>query len=80
MMLNTMFSTIVATTFCSPLDVVLTRYALVDTRKKELNFKKMIKKIIKREGYKGFFKGFTAKIVAACGYSLFWFPLYEIMR
>jgi hypothetical protein len=34
MMLNTMFSTIVATTFCSPLDVVLTRYALVDTRKK----------------------------------------------
>lgn len=51
-------SAIVATTVLNPLEVIITRYALVDTTKKKLLFSYMVQRIFKREGIAGFYKGF----------------------
>ena len=58
MIFNTIFSTIVATTLLNPMEVLITRYALVDTTKKRLIFTQMVKRILHREGVAGFYKGF----------------------
>ncbi len=42
MIFNTIVSTAIATTVLNPLEVVLTRYALVDTRKQKLVFTNMV--------------------------------------
>jgi hypothetical protein len=39
---NTLLSTAIATTLLNPLEVLLTRYALVDTTKKKLVFSLMV--------------------------------------
>lgn len=39
---NTIFSTAIATTLLNPMEVLLTRYALVDTTKKKLVFSLMV--------------------------------------
>lgn len=48
MIANTLFSTAIATTLLNPLEVLITRYALVDTTKKKLVFKNMVSRIYKR--------------------------------
>lgn len=58
MILNTVFSTAVATTLLNPLEVLITRYALVDTTKKKLVFRNVVNRIYKREGIQGFYKGY----------------------
>jgi hypothetical protein len=78
--LNTLLSTITANIIVNPLEVLITRTALVDTTKKELNVKKMLKKVKEREGFAGFYKGFTAKLASTVLYTLFWFPAYDILR
>jgi hypothetical protein len=57
--MNTLVSTAVATTILNPLQVVITRYALVDTTKNPLNFKFIVRGIYKNEGRSGFYKGFA---------------------
>jgi len=58
MLANTLISTAVAVTCVNPLEVLITRYALVDTTKKKLVFTDMVGKIKKREGLMGFYKGY----------------------
>ena len=59
MIVNTLASTAIATTLLNPLEVLITRYALVDTTKKKLVFTNMVNRIYKREGIKGFYKGYA---------------------
>jgi len=80
MVLNTVFSTAVATTLLNPLEVLITRYALVDTTKKKLVFKNVVNRIYKREGIQGFYKGYLTELIHHCTYALFWLPLYQIVR
>ena len=42
LIINTLLSTAIATTFLNPLEVLITRYALVDTTKKNLVFSSMV--------------------------------------
>lgn len=44
----------------NPLEVVVTRYALVDTTKKKLVLGHLLKRLWQREGLAGFYKGFVA--------------------
>ena len=80
MILNTFFSTAIATTLLNPLEVLITRYALVDTTKKKLNFSHMVKRMFHREGFLGFYKGYATEMVTHCAYALCWLPLYQIFR
>ncbi len=80
MLLNTLISTTVAVTMLNPLEVLMTRYALVDTTKKKLVLERMVKRIYKREGVAGFYKGYVTELGTHCLYSLFWMPLYQILR
>lgn len=58
MFANSVLSAVVATTILNPLEVLITRYALVDTTKKKLVFSYMVKRIMQREGFAGFYKGY----------------------
>lgn len=80
MIINTLASTATATTLLNPLEVLITRYALVDTTKKKLVFTHMVSRIYRREGIKGFYKGYLTELIYHCTYALFWLPLYQIVR
>lgn len=80
MLLNTVISTMVATTLLNPLEVLITRYALVDTTKKKLIFPQMVQRIYKREGIRGFYKGYLTEVIYHCAYALAWLPLYQVVR
>jgi hypothetical protein len=77
---NSILSAVVATTILNPLEVLITRYALVDTTKKKLVFSYMVKRIMQREGFAGFYKGYITEIVLRSFYSVMWLPVFQYMR
>lgn len=80
LIVNTLSSTAIATTFLNPLEVLITRYALVDTTKKKLVFSLMVERIYKKEGIAGFYKGYVTEMLSHCLYAMFWLPTYQILR
>jgi len=80
MIINTIFSTALATTILNPLEVLITRYALVDTTKKKLVFSHIVSRIYKREGIQGFYKGYETELIHHVVYALCWLPLYQVVR
>ncbi len=77
---NAVCSAIFATILVNPLEVVITRYALVDTSKKKLVFGAMVRGLGQREGLAGFYKGILTEIFIKTGYSLMWMPAFQYMR
>lgn len=41
---------------------------------------KIVQDLVKEEGFKGFFKGITARMLYACGFSLLWMPVYDYYK
>lgn len=80
LLINTILATLVATTITNPLEVIITRYALVDTTKKKLIFSILVKKMFQREGISGFYKGYYTEVITHSCYALFWLPIFQIMR
>jgi hypothetical protein len=79
-MLNTIASAVIATTTVNPLEVLITRYALVDTTKKKLVLFHMIKRMKQKEGLSAFYKGYVTELLTHVVYSLFWIPAYQIAK
>lgn len=52
-------SAFMAAIIVNPFEVIITRYALVDTTKKKLVLSYLMKRLWQREGIAGFYKGFT---------------------
>jgi hypothetical protein len=77
---NTTASTVLSTFICSPIDVLITRYAITDTSKKKLEFLQKVKRMWRREGVRGFFKGTVSRILSTVGYNIMWMPIYEYFR
>lgn len=73
-------SSIAATCIMNPLDMILTRFQATDSTKKVLSARCIAKEIIKNEGYTGFLKGITPRIVISCAYSLLILPIYEYCK
>jgi hypothetical protein len=69
-----------ATVVLNPLEVVITRYALVDTTKKALIFRRLVKHLWQKEGLAGFYKGVFTEILIKSFYSLMWMPVFQYMR
>lgn len=40
----------------------------------------MVSKINRKEGFRGFYKGYATETLYNCTYALFWLPLYQILR
>lgn len=80
MIINTVISSSTASIIVNPLEVLLTRYALVDTNHKKLVFRSMVAKMCKEEGFRGFYKGSITEAVGHSLYALFWLPLYQYLR
>jgi hypothetical protein len=64
----------------NPLEVVLTRYALVDTTKKKLVLGYLLKRLWQREGLAGFYKGFVCESIIKSLNFLMWMPVFQFMR
>ena len=64
----------------NPLEVVLTRYALVDTTKKKLVLSYLLRRLWQREGLAGFYKGFVAESIIKSLNFLIWMPVFQLMR
>lgn len=71
---------VVATTLINPLDVIFTRYQIIDSQKENLSTMGVIKDLIKNEGFKGFAKGLGAKIVGNASLGVIWLPLYDYFK
>lgn len=66
-----------ATLTCNPIDIVLTRFQLVDSSLKRPSAKEIVKNLMKNEGVKGVMKGVGPKMFGNIFYALFFFPVYE---
>ena len=64
----------------NPLDLIVIRYQMTDTRAEKLQLFSMTRDIIKIEGIKAFYKGLGARISYSMIYGLFMFPVYEYLR
>ncbi len=69
-----------ATIIVNPMEVIITRYALVDTTKKKLLLGYLLKRLWQREGMAGFYKGFVAEVIIKSLYFLTWMPVFQFMR
>ncbi len=72
--------TTAATVLVNPLDVLFTRYQIVDTKKEVLSTMKIFKDLLKHEGKKGFFKGTGAKVIGNGTISMVWLPIYDYFK
>ena len=73
-------SAFMAAIIVNPFEVVLTRYALVDTTKKKLVLSYLLKRLWQREGLAGFYKGFVAESFIKSLNFLMWMPVFQLMR
>ena len=73
-------SAFTAAIIVNPLEVVLTRYALVDTTKKKLVLSYLLRRLWQREGLAGFYKGFVAESMIKSVNFLIWMPVFQYMR
>lgn len=69
--------TALATAIVNPLDILMTRFQIVDSKVEKLSSIKLLKELIKNEGYTGFAKGLGTKAVANVSLSIVWLPLYD---
>jgi len=72
-----LLSTLLSTVLVNPLDLVFTRYQVIDSSKEKLSAIKIIKDLIKHEGIEGTFKGLKARMLFSGMHSMIWFPIYE---
>jgi len=72
--------TATASVLVNPLDVLFTRYQIVDAKKEVLSVKRIAKDLIKNEGKKGFFKGTGAKVIGNGTLAMVWLPIYDYFK
>lgn len=73
-------SACLAAVIVNPMEVIITRYALVDTTKKKLVLSILLKRLWQMEGLQGFYKGFVAEVITKSVYFSIWMPVFQIMR
>ena len=71
---------VVATVIVNPVDVIFTRYQIIDSNKEKLSTMKVLKDLIRDEGFKAFGKGLGAKILGNVSLGLIWLPLYDFFK
>ena len=72
--------TITATVLVNPLDVLFTRYQLIDAKKEKLSVIKIMKDLLQHEGKKGLMKGTGAKVIGNGTVSMVWLPIYDYFK
>lgn len=72
--------TAAATIIVNPLDVIFTRYQIINSKKEKLDTLKIVRELVKNEGIKAFFKGLGAKILGNVSLGVVWLPLYDYFK
>lgn len=78
--LTSIFVTSTATILVNPLDVLFTRYQIIDSKNEKLSTIKIAKDLIRNEGKKGFLKGVGAKVIGNATVSMVWLPIYDYFK
>jgi hypothetical protein len=76
----TLIASGLAALIINPLDLLMVRYQLIDTRYEKLGLLRTTKNILSQEGVAAFYKGMSARVTYAMAYSLIMFPIYEHLR
>lgn len=79
-LLTSITVTTAATVLVNPVDVLFTRYQIVDSNVEQLSIKGLIKDLIKNEGMKGFMKGTGAKVLGNVAIAMIWLPIYDYFK
>lgn len=77
---HTLVATAFATFVTNPLDLILTRYQVVDSSKGELSFKKIVRDVYKTDGWRGLNRGVWFKVAYRCIDTCIYLPIYEELR
>lgn len=72
--------TVAATVLVNPLDVIFTRFQIIDSKKEKLDTMKIVKELVKNEGLRAFLKGLGAKILGNVSVGVVWLPLYDYFK
>lgn len=77
-------SVVVQTLAClliNPLDVVITRYQIINESKEPLSTRRIVREIYQKEGVASFLsKGLTSRLTQQIGYGLLWLPAYDYFK
>lgn len=79
-MRHTAYASIIATFITNPLDLVLTRYQVIDSSNVELSMKKIVNDIYNKHGVRGLNRGVYFKTFYRSLDSLLYIPIYEQLR
>jgi len=77
---NTICATAIAMAFTNPLDLVITRYQVVDSSVGKLSLKKIVKEIVKKDGWTGLNRGVVFRTLHGCLEACILLPVYEELR
>lgn len=78
--LNTVKATMLATFITNPLDVVITKYQVIDSSISKLSVKQVLLDVYRRDGIKGLNRGVTVKCCYRVLDTCIYLPIYEELR
>lgn len=77
---NTLMATVAATFITNPLDLVITRYQVMDSSAANLSWKAIVRQVIKADGYQGLNRGVFFRTFYQCIEACVYLPVYEELR
>lgn len=75
-----LIATTISCLICNPINLLVVKYQMIDTNKKDLNLKKIVKGIYDKYGLRGLNRGLWVKTVYYCCNSVIYLPIYEHIR
>lgn len=77
---HTMLASVVATLVTNPLDLIITRYQLIDGNSPALSMSRVVREVVKRDGLIGFNRGLSIKTLYCTVDACIYLPIYELLR
>ena len=77
---NTLYATVIAMSRTNPLDLIITRYQVIDSSMGKLSFRKVVKDVYKTDGWRGLNRGVWFRTFYGCLEASLYLPVYEELR
>lgn len=78
--MNTVKATMLATLLTNPLDVIITKYQVIDSSVNKLSVKQILVDVYHRDGIKGLNRGVVVKLIYRVMDTCLYLPIYEELR
>ena len=77
---HTLIASVVATLVTNPLDLIITRYQLIDGQSPALSMRKVTSDVIRKDGLIGLNRGLGIKTLYCATDACIYLPIYEVLR